>query len=107
MQANGGDDDHVVRVNGDRLLCEKTDTDMAKRTRRACKRAKVTELAFHELRASYATIAANLGFPLALLRAALGHADIATTAITCGPTRRTPRSNLGCCSVVPLGTPLS
>lgn len=82
---NGGDDDHVVLVDGKRPLCEATDTDMARRTRRACKRAAVTELAFHELRASYATIAANLGVPLALLQAALGHADIATTAIYVRP----------------------
>ncbi|MDQ3295834.1 MAG: tyrosine-type recombinase/integrase [Myxococcota bacterium] len=84
-ETRGGDDDLVVLVNGKRPLCEKTDTDMARRTRRACKRAGVTELAFHELRASYATIAANLGVPLALLQAALGHADIATTAIYVRP----------------------
>ena len=77
---NGADDDHVILHSGARPLDEATDTDMARRTRRACKRAKVTSLTFHELRASFATIVADQGLPVTRLSALLGHADIATTA---------------------------
>ena len=82
---NGGPNDHVVLVDGKRPLREDIDTDMARRTRRACSRANITPLTFHELRASYATIAADQGLPVTRLSALLGHADVATTAIYIRP----------------------
>lgn len=81
---NGQDDDRIVLVNGTRPLREGFD-DMAQKTRAACKRAKVTPLTFHSLRASYATLAANAGLPIAKLQALLGHADAATVSIYIRP----------------------
>lgn len=81
---DGKDDAHVVLVDGVRPLREMFD-DMAQKTRSACKRAKVTSLTFHQLRASYATIAADQGLPVTRLSALMGHADVATTAIYIRP----------------------
>ncbi len=81
---HGADGDLVVLVDGVRPLRELFD-DMALKTRSACKRAKVTELTFHQLRASYATIAADQGLPVTRLSSLMGHADIATTAIYIRP----------------------
>ena len=58
---------------------------LAARTRAACKRAKLTPLTFHALRASYATIASGQGLPLPQLQALLGHADVKTTSIYLRP----------------------
>jgi len=77
---NGRDDDRVVLVGGTRPLREGHD-DMAQKTRSACKRAQVTPLTFHSLRASYATLVADQGLPTSKLQALLGHADASTTAI--------------------------
>ena len=54
-------------------------TDMARRTRRACKRAGVASVKFHELRATYAShLAERVSLPI--VGAVLGHADVKTTA---------------------------
>lgn len=96
---NGGPDDLVVLVNGERPLDEAIDTDLARRTRRTCERAQVTPLTFHELRASYATIVADQGLPVTRLSALLGHSDIATTARYIRPesahAARDPRARIG------------
>lgn len=96
---HGGPDDHVVLVDGKRPLREDVDTDMARRTRRACVRAGVTPLSFHELRASYATLVADAGLPIGKLQALLGHADAATTAIYIRPESQhaatDPRARIG------------
>jgi integrase len=76
----GKADDRIVLVAGKRPLHENLD-DMAAKTRAACKRAGLTPLTFHSLRASYATIVADQGLPVSKLQALLGHADAATTAI--------------------------
>jgi integrase len=81
---NGRDEDHVVLVGGVRPLREGYD-DMAAKTRSACKRAGLTPITFHSLRASYATLVADHGLPLAKLQALLGHADITTTGIYLRP----------------------
>ncbi|HEY1815551.1 MAG TPA: site-specific integrase [Kofleriaceae bacterium] len=81
---NGGADDRVVLVGGKRALVEHKD-DMASKTRSACKRASVTPLTFHALRATYATLVADAGLPVSKLSALLGHADVKTTAIYIRP----------------------
>lgn len=58
---------------------------MAAKTRSACKRAGLTPVTFHALRAHYSTIVADRGLPLSLLQALLGHADPKTTSIYVRP----------------------
>lgn len=95
---NGGPDDHVVLVRGTRPLREGFD-DVAQKTRSACKRAGLTPLTFHSLRASYATVVADQGLPLPQLQALLGHLDATTTAIYIRPesarAAMDPRARLG------------
>jgi integrase len=55
--------------------------DLATKTRKACKRAGLTPLKFHDLRASFATLAAGQGLPVTLLQALLSPSDVKTTAI--------------------------
>lgn len=81
---NGGPDGHVVLFQGKRPLVERAD-DVAAKTRNACRRAGLTSVSFHGLRASYATICADQGLPVSKLAALLGHADIATTGIYVRP----------------------
>jgi integrase len=83
-KTGGQPDDHVVLVGGVRPLREGFD-DMAAKTRSACKRAGLTPITFHSLRASYATLTSDNGLPLAKLQALLGHADIKTTGIYLRP----------------------
>ncbi len=64
----GRDGDHVLLVGGKRPLREGYD-DMAQKTRSACKRAGLTPLTFHSLRASFATLAADQGLPVGKLMA--------------------------------------
>lgn len=80
----GEPDDRVVLVHGTRPLKEGYD-DMAERTRSACKRAGLTPMTFHSLRASYATLVADQGLPIGKLAALLGHADVKTTSIYIRP----------------------
>lgn len=80
----GGPDDRVVLVGGKRPLREGHD-DVAQKTRSACKRAGLTPITFHSLRASYATLVADAGLPLGKLQALLGHADASTTSIYIRP----------------------
>lgn len=102
----GQDDDRVVVVpdgdRGVRPLREHHD-DMALKTRAACKRAGLTPITFHSLRASYATLVADQGLPVGKLASLLGHADIATTAIYIRPesahAASDPRARLGGASV--------
>ncbi len=55
------------------------DTEMATRTRRACRRAGVPEVKFHELRDTYAShLAERVSLPI--VGAVLGHVDPQTTA---------------------------
>lgn len=95
---NGGPDDHVVLFQGKRPLRERAD-DVAAKTRNACRRAKLADVSFHGLRASYATICADQGLPVSKLAALLGHADIATTGIyvrsTAAVAALDPRALLG------------
>jgi integrase len=66
----------VVTVDGEPIT-EKT--AMAERARRACKRAGVTSIKFHELRDTYAShLAERVSLPI--VGAVLGHADTKTTA---------------------------
>lgn len=54
-------------------------TEIAKRTRRACRRAGVSETMFHELRDTYAShLAERVSLPI--VGAVLGHIDPKTTA---------------------------
>ncbi len=55
------------------------DSDMGKRVRRACKRAGVAPVTFHQLRHTAASHMAER-VPLAIVGAVLGHADPKTTA---------------------------
>ena len=80
----GGPNDRVVLVGGSRPLRENFD-DVAQKTRSACKRAKLTELTFHQLRATYATLVADAGLPLSQLQVLLGHQDLKTTGIYLRP----------------------
>ncbi|MDQ3299972.1 MAG: site-specific integrase [Myxococcota bacterium] len=97
-QTHGGPDDRVVLVGGKRPLKEGHD-DVAQKTRSACKRAGLTPLTFHSLRASYATVVADQGLPLPQLQALLGHVDATTTAIYIRPESARaaldPRARLG------------
>ena len=94
----GGPDDHVVLVGGKCPLREGHD-DVAQKTRSACKRAGLTPLTFHSLRASYATLAAGQGLPMSSLQVLLGHADAATTSIYIRPESQRamldPRARIG------------
>src|SRR5262249_55405508 len=65
---DGGPNERVVLVNGKRPLREGYD-DVAAKTRSACKRAGLTPITFHSLRASYATLVADQGLPIAKLQA--------------------------------------
>jgi integrase len=49
--------------------------------RRICKKLGIDPIAFHALRATFLTHAAEAGLPISQLRALAGHADITTTAI--------------------------
>lgn len=84
----GEPDDRIVMVSGTkhtwRPLLENQD-DVAARTRSACKRAGLTPMTFHSLRATYATIVANQGLPVSTLAALLGHQDVRTTNIYMRP----------------------
>lgn len=95
---HGGADDRVVLVQGKRPLREGHD-DVAAKTRAACKRAGLTPLTFHSLRASFATVTADLGLPITKLSALMGHSSAQTTAIytrtESGHAALDPRARLG------------
>lgn len=55
------------------------DAGLAKRTRRACKRARVEPVTFHQLRHTFASHLAER-VPLTIVGALLGHVDPKTTA---------------------------
>jgi integrase len=66
----------VIRIDG-RPMTE--ETELARRTARACKRAGVPKVKFHELRDTYAShLAERVSLPI--VGAVLGHADVKTTA---------------------------
>lgn len=97
----GGPDDQVVLVHGEgkpRPLREHCD-DVAAKTRSASKRAGLTPLPFHSLRATYATLVADQGLPVSALSALLGHSHASTTAIYIRPESQRaaldPRAVLG------------
>lgn len=89
-----GPDDRVVLMRGRGVtrgatrvmhpLREGID-DLSARTRTACRRAGLTPVTFHSLRATYATLVADQGLPISKLSALLGHADARTTAIYIRP----------------------
>jgi integrase len=67
----------VVTIDGKPLTDD--ETGMARRTRRACKRAGVEPVTFHQLRHTYAShLAERVSLPI--VGAVLGHADPKTTA---------------------------
>jgi len=71
-----GKGERVVLINGKPMTKK---TELAVRTRRACKRAGVPSVKFHELRATYAShLAERVSLPI--VGAVLGHADPKTTA---------------------------
>jgi integrase len=80
LVTRGGNNDRVVLVGGVRPLIEGA-SDMAAKTRSACKRAGLAPVTFHDLRASYATLVAAAGLPIGKLQALLGHASPSTTSI--------------------------
>ncbi|MEJ7597791.1 MAG: site-specific integrase [Kofleriaceae bacterium] len=80
----GGPDDRIVLVGGTRPMREGHE-DMAAKTQSACKRAGLTPLTFHALRASFATIVADHGLPVSSLQVLMGHADVRTTGIYMRP----------------------
>lgn len=76
LRRGGGAAALVVLADGKPIAEE---TEMARRTRRACKRAKVGSVKFHELRDTYAShLAERVSLPI--VAAVLGHADVKTTA---------------------------
>jgi integrase len=76
LRRGGGATSTVIVVDGEPMT-EKT--ELARRTRRACKRAGVASIKFHELRATYAShLAERVSLPI--VGAVLGHADVKTTA---------------------------
>ena len=72
---------------------------MAQKTGAACKRAGLAPITFHSLRATYATLVADQGLPIASLSKLLGHADASTTAIyiwpEAAPAALDPRAQIG------------
>ena len=77
-----GDGRVIVRPGFDSSLRPLLECDpLARYTERACKRAKIAPVRFHDLRSTFATHAADSGMPIGSLRALMGHSSITTTAI--------------------------
>ena len=69
----------MTRRGQERAIPIAEDSDLGKRTRRACKRAGVEPVTYHQLRHTAASHLAER-VPLAIVGAVLGHADPKTTA---------------------------
>lgn len=70
---------HVILVAGKPMV--EANNPCAVLTARACKRAGIDRVTFHDLRSTFGTHQADAGVPISRLRALMGHTDIATTAI--------------------------
>lgn len=82
LASGAAGDGHVVLVPRDgKLVPMWEEIDLAKRVRRICRKLGIEPVAFHSLRATFLTHAAEAGLPISQLRALAGHADITTTAI--------------------------
>ncbi len=77
--ASGGLVVLMVKRGGDAPVPIDEQADLGKRTRRACKRAGVDPVTFHQLRHTYGSHLAER-VPLPIVGAMLGHADPKTTA---------------------------
>ena len=75
MGQGGSGDSPIIRVDGAPITKK---TEMARRTQRACRRAKIPPVKFHELRDTYAShLAERVSLPI--VAAVLGHKDVKTT----------------------------
>ena len=87
LTVGGASKDRVVlrartrKVDGDAVVTLEplNDSDLAKRTRAVCAKAKINGVTYHQLRHTFATMIAER-MPLPAVRELLGHADITTTA---------------------------
>jgi integrase len=75
-----GDDDELVFAHPE-LGAPLDRTKTTRRYQKACSKAGVRRVRFHDLRHTFATRLASRGVPLRTLQEYLGHADINTTQI--------------------------